>query len=67
MAYSHCTGTVLGQVQGTEPGGMGPNVLYRNVHTGLRLGEVPDPLFPVVLVQFPEPVPLPVPCSVNQP
>ena len=37
-AYSHYTGTVLGQVQGT--GLMRPN-LYRNVHTGPRQGKEP--------------------------
>ena len=36
MAYSHCTGPALGQVQGTGPGAMVTNMLYRNVHTGQR-------------------------------
>ena len=31
MAYSHCLGTV--------PGLIGPNMLYRNVHTGTRQGQ----------------------------
>ena len=36
MAYSHCTGTGTGQVQGTGPGAMVTNMLHRNVHTGPR-------------------------------
>ena len=43
---------------GTGPGAMGPNVLYGNVHTGLRLGKEQDPLFSIVLVQYPVPVPV---------
>ena len=39
MAYSHCMGTGPEQVQGTEPGAMGPNISCRNVHTGLRQGK----------------------------
>ena len=31
-------GTGSGQVQGAGLGPMGPNVLYRNVHIGLRQG-----------------------------
>ena len=50
MAYSHCTGTRAGQVQGTRPGqvqgegpgAMGPNMLYRNVPTGLIQGKEPE-------------------------
>ena len=55
-----------GQLQGVVPKLMGPNVLYRNVHTGLDRKE-PDPLFPIVLVQFPVPVPVPFLCSMNKP
>ena len=39
MTYSHCTGT--GQVQETGPTAKGPNILYRNVHTGPRQGKEP--------------------------
>ena len=38
MVYSHCTGTGQGQVQGTGLAPMGPNALYRNVHTGQEPG-----------------------------
>ena len=31
----------LGQVQGTVPGAMDTNMLYRNVHTGPRQGKEP--------------------------
>ena len=34
MAYSHCMG----------PGTTGPNILYRNVHTGPRPGKEPRPI-----------------------
>ena len=44
MTYSHCTGTGPEQVQGTAPGAMGTNILYRNVHTGLRQGKEPGPI-----------------------
>ena len=43
MAYSHCTGTGLGQVHGTGPGLMGPIVLCKNVNTGLRQGKEARP------------------------
>ena len=56
MAYSHCTGAGLGQVQGTGLG-MGPKVLYPNVHTGLRQGQKSDALASIVPVTFPVPVP----------
>ena len=42
MACSHCTGTGLGEVQEPGPRAMGPNVLYRNVHTGPRQGKESD-------------------------
>ena len=42
---------------------MRPNILYRSVHTGPRLGMVPGPI-----VSFcPGPVPVPVPRSMNKP
>ena len=36
MAYSHCMGT------GSRE--MGPNMLHRNPHTGLRQGQEPGPI-----------------------
>ena len=36
------------------------------VHTALRQGWGPDPLFAIVLVPFPVRVPVPVPWSVNR-
>ena len=42
MAYSHCTGA--------EQRLMGPNILYRNVHTGPRQEQEPDQLSPIVPV-----------------
>ena len=67
MAYSCCIGQ--GQVQGTGLGLMGPNILYRNVHTGPRQGQEPNPFSPIVPVPFPvpAPVPVPVPRRVNKP
>ena len=49
-AYSRCTGTGSGPVQGTGPGAMSTDMLYRNVHTRLRQGRDQDPLFLSVLV-----------------
>ena len=48
---------------------MGFYILYRNVHTDLKLGNEPDPLSSIMPVPFPVPVPVPVPlpCSVNEP
>ena len=46
---------------------MGSNILYRNVHTGLAMGNEPDPLSSIMLAPFPVPVPVPVQCSVNEP
>ena len=41
MAYSHCTGTGQGHVQGTGPGVVSANILYINVITSLRHGKEP--------------------------
>ena len=60
MAYSHSMR--LGQVQGL--GLMVPNMLYRNVHTGLC--QEPDKLSPIVPVQLPVLVLVLFPCSVNK-
>ena len=49
-------------------GAMGPNNLYRNVRTDLRQRKEPTFIvFDIVLVQFPGPIPVPFPCSVNKP
>ena len=68
-ALSHCTGPEPGQVQGMGPELMGPNILYRNVHSGPRLGQEADPLSAIVPVLLPVPslVLVLVPCSVNKP
>ena len=58
MAYSHCTGTGLGQVQG-----MGLGIIYFQI--GLIPGHEQDPLSPTMPVPFPVPVSVPVPCSLN--
>ena len=44
MACSHCTGTGAVQEQGTVTGPMGSNILWRNVHTGLRHGQGTGPI-----------------------
>ena len=62
---SNSTGT--GQVQGNRLRLTGSSMLYRNAHTGLKQGKEPDPLFPIVLVQFAVPVPVPFPSIVNKP
>ena len=69
IVYAHCTGLEPGQVQGTGLGAIGPysSILYRNVQTGLRQGQEPDPLSAIVLVQFPLPVQVPFLCSVYNP
>ena len=67
MAYSHCRGTGPGQIRGMAPGAAGTNMLYRNVHTVWDRGRNQGPLFPIVLVQFPVPVLVPSPHSVNNP
>ena len=59
MACSHCMGTGLGQVQGTGPGGMGPNILYRNIYTGPTQEKEP-----VSIVYF---CTGPVPCACPSP
>ena len=46
---------------------MGPNLLYRKVHSGLRHGKDLGPIVPVVLVRWAVPVPVPFLCSVNEP
>ena len=48
------------------PGAIGPHILYRNnmVQDSERNQ---DPLFPIMLVQFPVPVLVPFPSSVNKP
>ena len=65
MAHSHCPGTELGQVQEVGLGLMGPNILYRNVHTGLRQEQEPEPI--VSYCAGPVPctcsVPVPVQCE----
>ena len=58
-------GSWLGQVQGTGQELIGSNILYISIHTGLRVGNEPDPLSSIMPV--PVPVPVPVPCSVNEP
>ena len=46
---------------------MGPNISYRNVHTGPRQEQEPDQLSPIVpLGPLPVPVPVLLPCSVNK-
>ena len=55
------------QVQGKiAPGTMEPNMLYRNVQLVQHRERNQDKLFPVVLVLFPVPVPIPFLCSVNK-
>ena len=60
-AYSHCTGTGPGQVQGTGPGAMGTAMLYRNVHTGPRQGKGPRSIVSYCACQVPCTCPGPVP------
>ena len=38
ISYSYCMGIRTRQVQGTGPGAMATNMLYTNVHNGLRQG-----------------------------
>ena len=66
MAYSNCTGQGPGHAQGMAAGLMDPGS-YRNVHTGLRQGQAPDPLSTIMPVIVPVPAPVPLPCSVNKP
>ena len=42
ISYSHCTEPGAGQVRGTEPGLMGPNILHRNIYTVLTQGQESD-------------------------
>ena len=42
-------------------------ILYRKVHTGLKQGNEPDPVFLIVPVPFLVPVQVPGPCIVNKP
>ena len=55
MACSHCTRT--GPGQGMGQGANGTNMLYRNVDTVQDRERNPDPLIPIVLVQFRDLVP----------
>ena len=61
ISHSHCTEPGPGM----GPGTMGYYILCCTVHTAMRQGQEPDPLFPIVLVPFP--VQVLVPCSVNKP
>ena len=61
----HGTGTGTGTGDGTRINGF--LYIMFTVHTALRQGQEPDPLSPIVLVPFPVPVPVLVPCSVNKP
>ena len=63
MARSHCTGSGVGPGMGL--GTKGYYILCRTVHTAPGPGMEPDPLFPIVTVSYP--VPLPFPCSVDVP
>ena len=65
MANSQCTGTELGQVQGTGPGAMDPNLLYWNVHAGLRQGKEPGSIVSCCAGPVPctYPSPVPVQCE----
>ena len=44
MVYSHCTEPGPETGPGMTPGSMGSNILCRNVHTGPRQGQVPEPI-----------------------
>ena len=66
MAYSHCTGIGPGQVLGTELGLMGPDILYRNIHTGLRQGKEPVPIVSYCAGPIPSTCPGPVPVQCEQ-
>ena len=63
MACSHFPRMGPGQVQRMGPGLMGSNIFWRRVYSSLRRERNQDPLFPVVLVQFPGPGPGPVQCG----
>ena len=66
MAYSHYTGTTLGQVHGAGPGVMGPNILYRNVHTGLRQGKELGSIVSYYAGPVPSTCPGPIPVQGEQ-
>ena len=67
MALSHCMGAESVQTQGMGLGPMGPNILCRNVDTGLRQEKGPGQIVPYCVGPVPPPVPVPFPCSVNKP
>ena len=58
-AYGIRHGNGTGTVQGTGPGGMGPNILYRNVHSSPRQGNEPRPIVSYCAG--------PVPCTCSSP
>ena len=66
LAYLLCTGTGPGQVQGTGPGAMVPNILYRNVHTDPRQGKEPGPIVSYCAGPVPCTCPGPVPVQCEQ-
>ena len=59
----------LGQVQGTGPRQMGPHMLYRNVHTGLRQGKEPGPIafYCISLILCTCPGSVPMQCEIPLP
>ena len=59
MALFNRTG--MGQVQGTGPGAMGTNKLYRNIHTGPRQGKEPGSIVFYCAAPVPCTCPGPVP------
>ena len=65
MAYSHCNWTGPGQIQGMWLGAMGPNIWYRNVHTGLKQGKEPGSIVSCCTgpVSCTCPAPVPVHCE----
>ena len=63
MAYSHCTEIGLRQVQGMGSGAMSSNILYRNVHIGLRQGKEPGPIVSYCAVPVPYTCRVPVWCE----
>ena len=54
-------GSRTGQVQGTLLEAMGPNILYRNVHTGPRQGKEPESIVSYCAGPVPCTCPCPVP------
>ena len=63
MAYSHCTGTDRDRYR-KQHEAMCANMWYRNVHRVRNTERKWDPFCPIVLIQFP--VPVPFQCSVNE-